>query len=190
MNDWINRTKTIINAWLSVGPKIWDASCTQRYPSRVSIGNNMVRSGETMQAFCADKKRCGDYEISINGYLILLNACLSENGKLPVAIMRGLYKSLLCANEFSLAFDVVSTILADLQKLTQVSTEEVFFFSRYFTELREAIKNVVDSSDYSMLLMLCKNYSGNEQYRFVKTEKDIFVEMFGIRLTIKANEGH
>lgn len=170
----------LLGKWLAAGPQIWDATRNASYPSSVDIGDRRW-GGEELSNYCIALKRRGDYAEAIGGYLQLVAASLSEYGKIPVFLMRGLWKVLICANAFSDAFALAGTILADLQNSPSAAPEEIMCADDYWKGLARLSMQVIDNNDYSQVQAYCANFSGNPYYTLVQSRSEIHAEMAAVR---------
>lgn len=189
IQEQLNIAVMIMNLkWFPVGPQIWDATSTAPYPTRVDV-DGRVWSGEDFNNLCIKWKNREDYVNAIGGYVRLLSAGLTENGKLPVFLVRGFFKTLVCANAFQTAYSLATTVLADIQKDPAASPIEVFAFTTYWEELEKLAIKVIDNEDYSGIKGFCENYGDKSEYSLAKDYSEIHADMFLIRENIKAVYG-
>ncbi len=130
-------------------------------------------------------KRNGNYDKSVEIYLGIFKnmGCVNAN------IAAFLYKTLVSAEEFYLAFMLisfveVSVILTDGPKMPiapfpggPVIGYIKWAFTEYREELKAACKNTLFYRDPNYLLNYVKPLSGNPLYRFKKSNNQIFEEI-------------
>ena len=175
LTQQINYATLVIGRWSLEGARIWDFREKAQYPSQVIL-NGMAVSGEELSNYCIASKRRAQYALSIGGYIRLLDTARQENGRIPVDLVRGLFKTLLAANAIDLAFNLVSVILSDMQSVGRGSGLQYNMFFDYFRSVVSAVKGVNNYDDFSALRKICTDFSGNPYYEFVSDKQELRAE--------------
>ena len=188
ISEMASYTALLSNQWFSKGPSIWSCKDGLMVPQTMKVGSQTY-SGEELLNFAIDCKRKGDYATSIDIYNALISTSFSEYQVISTGLIRGLFKVLACANEFSTAFTLIATTVADIQMIAnttgKVDPTEYNLLWDYFEGLSSLAKDVVDDGDYSGVMPFCANYSGTPLYRLVGTQEDIYQELSKVRDEMK-----
>ena len=186
LNEQLGFSSLLLNKWLQSGSRIWNARKDAPYPSHIEV-DGAVWTGEDLSNLCILAKKNGRYSVSIGGYMHLFHAAINESGKIPIFLMRGLFKTLVAANALWNAFSLASAIYVDLQEadIDDVDQSELFAFSTYWEELFNLSINVIDNGAYASIERYCANYSDNPNYCLVRSHQDIYADISRIRETIR-----
>lgn len=178
-------TQLLINR----GPALWNFT-GGRYPSRVKIGASYY-GGDVVANYATNCKRDGNYTNAINAYVSLLTASVQEYNEIPVAVFRGYYKVLICANIFEPAFEFLSAVLADMQSVGQrrVDVNEWALYHGYWETLAKVVIDAVDRRNLNGLMEYCQNFSGNVRYIPPATNEEIMKDVRNIREKLAALYG-
>lgn len=144
-------------------------------------GRRVYSDTNTMADVATNYKRNGDYRESIRIYADTLEESFRYTRMLSIVCVRGLIKSLICANEFALAFRFIKNVHEDLTARSNEFTIERFLFADYWLGIVKLIKAVVDDGDTSVILPYAANFSGNYSYQLQKSTNDIKSELAKLR---------
>lgn len=176
---------TAMNFWLQKGWTVWDFSGNEPNVIVDELNETAINVGKV----AVDFKRKEKYAEALGAYIHLINACLKKTGKIPVVYVRGLYKVLVCINAFKTAFDIVSTILADMEQSSYVNQQEKQVFESYFNGLIYLSIQVIDANDFSNVAAFAANYSGNPRYMLFQSNFEIKDEFKRIREQVRQMYG-
>lgn len=180
----VNHAKVLFGKWLQDGSSVWDTNNSTRQNTHVAMDskvNSTLISVVDLDGYCVQWKREGKYAEAISGYLRSLSACYNKYGKLPIGTMRGLIKVFISANEFLAAFGYSSTALADLQHIPYADQNEKQLFMRYWSDLAQLSIQIIDYNSFDNLEQWCANFSGNPNYKMIKTNQEVKKQMLEIR---------
>lgn len=173
--------KTIFNSYFTNRPYEIDISNRPMGTSVILNGRRVYSDTNTMADVATNYKRNGDYRESICIYVQALDESFGNTRLLSIVCVRGLIKSLICANEFTLAFRFIKNVHEDLTARSNEFTIERFLFADYWLEIVKLIKAVVDDGDTSVILPYSANFSGNYSYQLQKSTNDIKKELAELR---------
>lgn len=181
-------SRLMIGTWLKEGAKIWNFSYSNPVPTKVKLNGRFVDTKE-LSDYAIIAKRNGRYADALGAYLNTMSACVDSTGKIPIEYARGLFKVFVCINAFWFAYQIASTVYADIQQSTNVDPQEEANFQSYFYLLMELSKAVIDRNDFSQVKPFCANYSGNAHYTLQASEQEIKAEFKGIRDSVRTIYG-
>lgn len=144
-------------------------------------GRRVYSDTNTIADVATNYKRNGDYRESIRIYSAAIEEAFIKNDLLSIVCIRGLIKSLICANEFTIAFKLIKNVYEDLVARQNESTIERLLFADYWLGIVKLIKAVVDDGDTSVILPYAANFSGNYSYQLQKSTNDIKNELAELR---------
>lgn len=183
MLQQLNYAQLICNTWLNLGPSVWLPGDPQDFTTDVVLAGKRFTTYE-LSDLAVYSKRSKNYASSIGTYIRLLDAYYKIKGVLPLRYMMGLYKALLCANAFTAAFSIASTIFADIQHKPGMYLEKSLF-GNYFSELCRLSSAVVDQGEYAEIYLTVEQYAGCQDYKMVKTFEDCYQDLKQIRDFVK-----
>ncbi len=169
--------------WISSGSKVWDFTNTIDVDINLYGVLNLTTS--QLVDIATQLKRDAKYAQSLAYYIKAGSGCFDNTGKIPIMIIRGLVKTLICVNDFKSAYVFASTVLADMQQRGDASAVEMALFESYYHGLINLTLSVVDAGDLSSALAFSAKYAGNVNYRLVKTIDEIVDNLKSIRIQIK-----
>lgn len=175
---------TFLGLWIDKGPEIWEFMDFSPVKTDVELDGKLADTDE-LSRYGIEAKRAGKYAEAIGAYIRCMMAFHQKKGKIPVLLVRGLFKVLVSVNCFSMAFTLVSTILADMQQSQNVDQEEMDLFKNYFLELLTLSKNVIDDDDVSKIKEYSRLYSGSSDYRLQRSMSDIRKDFEEIREKVR-----
>lgn len=152
---------------------------------KVDAKNNYSPSFEPAIQEAVSYKRSGRYDKAVEIYLDIFSDCGCVNNN----ILTFLYKVVLCAEEFSLAYEMI--VISENEAIRQVGPlaplrffpgGPVFRYIKwaqtdYKEELLEACRQTLYFGDVSPLLEYVRSKAGNENYRFSKSVAQIISEI-------------
>ena len=168
----ITYARTMMNLWFMDGENGWDFTSENPVPTDIIVNGRKLDTRE-LTKHAIELKRAGKYAEAIGSYLHAMAACKKVAGKIPVIYAKGLFKVLVCVNQFDIAFDLVSTVFADMQRSSNVDMNEMGLFKNYFLELFVLARDVVDNNDFSQVRDYATNYSGSSFYTLVQCKGEI-----------------
>ena len=175
----------MLGLWLPKGESVWSYVYEEPVMTDLKLNNRYVDTKE-LSDYAIQCKRNGDYAEAIGAYLRTMNACINKTHHIPVAHIRGLFKVLLCVNEFALAFQIISTVYADMLNTARaVDPQEKMLFQQYFSQMIQMIVAVVDDNNYAWAEAIAKNYAGSPSYAMQKSNSEIKENLNPIRANIK-----
>lgn len=175
---------TFLALWIDKGPEVWEFMDFSPVKTDVELDGKLTDTDE-LSRYGIEAKRAGKYAEAIGAYIRCMMAFDQKKGKIPVLLVRGLFKVLVSVNCFSMAFTLVSTILADMQQSQNVDQEEMDLFKNYFLELLTLSKNVIDDDDVSKIKEYSRLYSGSSDYRLQHSMSDIRKDFEEIREKVR-----
>lgn len=175
---------TFLDLWIDKGPEVWEFMDFSPVKTDVELDGKLADTDE-LSRYGIEAKRAGKYAEVIGAYIRCMMAFYQKKGKIPVLLVRGLFKVLVSVNCFSMAFTLVSTILADMQQSQNVDQEEMDLFKNYFLELLTLSKNVIDDDDVSKIKEYSRLYSGSSDYRLQRSMSDIRKDFEEIREKVR-----
>lgn len=175
---------TFLALWIDKGPEVWEFMDFSPVKTDVELDGKLANTDE-LSRYGIEAKRAGKYAEAIGAYIRCMMAFDQKKGKIPVLLVRGLFKVLVSVNCFSMAFTLVSTILADMQQSQNVDQEEMNLFKNYFLELLTLSKNVIDDDDVSKIKEYSRLYSGSSDYRLQRSMSDIRKDFEEIREKVR-----
>lgn len=175
---------TFLALWIDKGPEVWEFMDFSPVKTDVELDGKLADTDE-LSRYGIEAKRAGKYAEAIGAYIRCMMAFDQKKGKIPVLLVRGLFKVLVSVNCFSMAFTLVSTILADMQQSQNVDQEEMNLFKNYFLELLTLSKNVIDDDDVSKIKEYSRLYSGSSDYRLQRSMSDIRKDFEEIREKVR-----
>lgn len=175
---------TFLALWIDKGPEVWEFMDFSPVKTDVELDGKLADTDE-LSRYGIEAKRAGKYAEAIGAYIRCMMAFDQKKGKIPVLLVRGLFKVLVSVNCFSMAFTLVSTILADMQQSQNVDQEEMNLFKNYFLELLTLSKNVIDDDDVSIIKEYSRLYSGSSDYRLQRSMSDIRKDFEEIREKVR-----
>lgn len=175
---------TFLALWINKGPGVWEFMDFSPVKTNVKLNGKLADTDE-LSRYGMEAKRAGKYSEAIGAYIQGMMAFYQKKGKISVLLARGLFKVLVSVNCFSLAFTLVSTIVADMQKSQNVDQEEMELFKNYFLELLTLSKAVIDDDDVSDVKEYSKAYSGSSDYRLQRSMSDIRKDFEEIRAAVR-----
>ncbi len=173
--------KVMSNCYFNNRPYEIDISNRPLETSVILNGRRVYSDTNTMADVATNYKRNGDYRESIRIYAATLEESFRYTRMLSIVCVRGLIKSLICANEFALAFRFIKNVHEDLTARSNEFTIERFLFADYWLGIVKLIKAVVDDGDTSVILPYAANFSGNYSYQLQKSTNDIKNELAELR---------
>lgn len=186
MIDPVAATPIFLMNLFNRGPSVWgmtSRTCSL-VPSYVRGQDGVALSDEAI-----DCKRRGEYRDSLNIYLVLIKESLDQLGYVSVSLMRGMYKTLICMNEYVHAWSIACTIFADMQHCPNPDPQHYEMFRMDFNVMRKLAIEVIDEGETSNLELLTKETSGSPFYRMQKTNVQIKAEFGEIRNQLRRNYG-
>lgn len=175
---------TFLALWIDKGPEVWEFMDFSPVKTDVELDGKLADTDE-LSRYGIEAKRAGKYAEAIGAYIRCMMAFDQKKGKIPVLLVRGLFKVFVSVNCFSMAFTLVSTILADMQQSQNVDQEEMNLFKNYFLELLTLSKNVIDDDDVSKIKEYSRLYSGSSDYRLQRSMSDIRKDFEEIREKVR-----
>ncbi len=182
--EQISYLSVIMTEIFSQGPNVWNFNNSDSITTDVFVGGRYLNTDE-LSDMAIDAKRKGQYVDSIGTYCKILMTYRLKTGKIPSFIMKGIFKTLISANYFKLAFDILGTFLSDMQNNSSANTFEKKIYENYFLELTNLAIEVVDNERYCLIEPYAGNYSGNPCYRLFKSLFDTNKELLQVRDTIR-----
>lgn len=147
----------------------------------ISYFDNTIISLEEASDRAIDAKRHGKYDDSIESYNCIIFAFMKNNMLIPTLYMKGIFKTLVAANYFKLAFQYLSFLIASVKDDDFVDPPELSLFKFYRDELLELSIDVIDNDKYDLVEPYAANYSGNPNYKLFKTFDEIHSDFMDIR---------
>lgn len=152
---------------------------------KIDAKNNYSPSLEPAIQEAVSFKRSGNYDRAVEIYLDIFSDCGCVNNN----IVTFLYKVVLCAEEFSLAYEMI--VVSENEAIRQVGPlaplrffpgGPVFRYVKwaqtdYKEELLEASRQTLLTGNTSALLEYVRSKSGNASYRFTKSNTQIISEI-------------
>jgi len=166
------------------GAVCWDFSGIIPDVENISYGSQILTSGE-LSDIAIQFKRNGKYGAALAAYMILFDAYRKYTGRIPVGIVRGLFKVLICVNSFALAFNLSSTLLADMQQSQNVDGMEQRLFDSYFRDIASLSIAVIDYNDMSNLCGFCSSFSGANNYVMQRNLSECKEEFRTVRSNVR-----
>lgn len=184
-----NYARAIITLFLSKGSKIWNFA--NYYPVKTEVNyNGKLLDSDELGEYAIQSKRKGEYASAIGAYMHIMIACEKETGKIPVVYARGLFKVLVSANFFQLAFGLVTTICADMEHCFNVNPTERQLFNKYFSQMRTLAIEAMDNNDFTYAKTVAADYSGSSySYTLCRSYSEIRDDLEWIREEIRKHEG-
>ena len=173
-----------LGLWINKGPGVWEFMNFSPVETDVKL-NGKLADADELSRYGMEMKRAGKYAEAIGAYIRCMNAFYQKKGKISVLVVRRLFKVLVSVNCFSMAFTLVSTVLADMQQSQNVDQEEMDLFKNYFLELLTLSKIVIDDDDVGDIKEYSKNYSGSSEYRLQRSMSDIRKDFEVIREKVR-----
>lgn len=147
-------------------------------------GRRVYSDTNTIANVATNYKRNGDYRESIRIYSDALQDSFKKTDLLSSVCIRGLVKSLICANEFLIAFKWIKITYEDLNARMNESTPERFLFNDYYFDIVKMVKSVVDDNDFTVIQPFAARFSGSYSYILQKNLESIKVDLVEIRKLI------
>ncbi len=169
------------NCYFKNRPYEIDISNRPLETSVILNGRRVYSDTNTIADVATNYKRNGDYRESIRIYSAAIEEAFIKTDLLSIVCIRGLIKSLICANEFTIAFKLIKNVHEDLTARSNEFTIERFLFADYWFGIVKLIKTVVDDGDTSVILPYAANFSGNYSYQLQKSTNDIKNELAELR---------
>ncbi len=180
----------LLSMWMRNGPSVWDYTVDFYNPTGIEFNGNYY-DGDTLVQYAIDLKRRGKFYSSIGVYMKVLNAQMSQHHSLPISQVRSLMKVYLCANEFNTAFQVIGTIVADMQAANaqRVNPQEYNLLFDYYKRLINFAINVIDYGKYTEILSFPQEFTVDDNYVLQRDTNDIIKDLTTMRKTIKIQFG-
>lgn len=163
----------------------------EEFLSSVSLGEIPVNANayppvlEPYVQQAVSAKRNGLYEEAVNIYLDILESMNCANS----SIMSYLFKVILCAEEFALAYGLLAVMEEEITRKIGPQCPIMAFpggpvvgyipwwFTEYKREMLNSSLQTIRSKNIQYLLEYVKNKSGNPNYRFTKSDSQILAEI-------------
>lgn len=180
LREQANYAAIILNSVFMRGPSAWDFTGNHPIETSVRINGKYLDSNE-LGNFATQAKRNGQYDAAIGAYSNIFVAYTNLGERIPVMHARGFFKVLVSANFFQLAFSLVCTVYADMEKSSRVNVYEGELFRYYFRGLRAIAIEAIDNDDMTCVREFAKNYSGQSYYKLCRSETEIIKDLQTIR---------
>lgn len=185
LNQQLSYASLMLSIWFQKGESVWSYVYEEPVMTDAKLNRKSVDTKE-LSDYAIQCKREGNYAEAVGAYVRVMSACVNKTGHIPVAHVRGLFKVLLCTNDFALAFQLVSTVYADMQNTQrQVDPQENMLFKQYFTQMLQLIVAVVDDNNFAWAEAIARNYSGSSFYVMQKSNSEIKAEIAPFRNEIR-----
>ncbi len=152
---------------------------------KVDAVSNYSPSLEPQIQEAVSYKRSGNYDKAVEIYLDIFSNC----GYVNNTVLTFLFKVILCAEEFALAFEMI--IVSENEAIGQVGPMAPLRFfpggpvfryvkwaqTDYKEEFIAACQQTLRTNNTSYLLNYVSSKSGNENYRFTKSDAQIINEI-------------
>lgn len=165
---------------LSKGPSAWDFGMPDTISKIVEINGKRLNLEEASE-LAVEAKRKGMYDVSLATYDNIIIACKNNEMRIPTLYMKGLFKTLIAANCFQFAFQLISPLFADMQSSGLADSAEINLFGSYWSSLLQLSIEVIDRSRYDLIRTYAANFSGNPYYELTKTVNEMLSEFEFIR---------
>lgn len=156
----------------------WNTDDVSVTCAKIIYDNNVKRTTQAVIDEAIENKRAGNYSSSINLYLDVLEATASiTGGKISPFTTRSMCKSLIVANEYTIAFLLLNDCfraLVDVLNLLDANGQKTvnLIFSDLIAIYDDCIDSVL-SDDFTKLLYITTQCSGSQSYNFVLSKTEI-----------------